>query len=266
MGLKMCLILFSYDMHPDYRLILASNRDEYYIRPTKPLAVWRDFPDVLAGQDLKSMGTWLGLTRAGRISAITNYRDPRSHKENALSRGLLVSNYLCGKTPPRAYLEGLKDFAAQYNGFNLLVGDVYGLYYYSNRKDSVTRLKPGLYGLSNHLLNTPWPKVEKGKIGLQTLLNGRKPILPENIFHLLSDRSRPPDNRLPDTGVGLEKERMLSPVFITSSVYGTRSASVVLVERSGMTTFIERTFFVKRMEIADQKTVSFRFMISAESP
>ena len=260
----MCLILISYDMHPDYRLILAANRDEYYIRPTKPLAIWRDFPDVFAGRDLKSMGTWLGVTRTGRISAITNYRDPASHNENALSRGLLVSNYLCGKTPPKAYLEGLKDFALQYNGFNLLVGNVFRLYYYSNRKDSVTCLKPGLFGLSNHFLDTPWPKVEKGKTGLQTLLNDQQPILAKNIFHLLSDRSRPPDNRLPDTGVGLEKERMLSPVFITGSVYGTRSSSVVFIERSGMATIVERTFFVKNMEIADQKTVSFRFMVSAD--
>jgi uncharacterized protein with NRDE domain len=249
-------------MHPDYWLILAANRDEYHIRPTLPLGYWNDFPGVLAGRDLKSMGTWLGLTRTGRISAITNYRDPKSHKENAPSRGRLVSDYLCGETPPPAYLEHLEALAQQYNGFNLLVGDRSGLYYYSNRKGRITTLKPGLYGLSNHLLDTPWPKVEKGKAGMQVLLDNSQSNQPENIFELLSDRSRPPDDRLPDTGVGLEMERMLSPLFIASDVYGTRSSSIVFLERNGMATFIERTFTVFGEEIADQKTVSFRLKIS----
>lgn len=257
----MCLIIFSYDIHPEFRLILAANRDEYYVRPTQPLRFWEDCPNVLAGRDLKSRGTWLGLSRTGRISALTNYRDPGAHKENAPSRGLLVSEYLRGNMSSLTYLQHLRHTARQYNGFNLIVGDIFGLYCYSNRTDVILRITPGLYGLSNHLLNSPWPKVEKGKTGLEALLKDKSPLQVERIFSLLSDRRYPADATLPDTGVGLEWERMLSPIFIAGSVYGTRCSSVILVKKNGQSIFAERSFVVNGSEVVEEKTVTMHFAI-----
>ncbi|MFC1858108.1 NRDE family protein [Thermodesulfobacteriota bacterium] len=261
----MCLILISYDVNPNYRLILAANRDEYYVRPTQPLGFWGDSPDVLAGRDLQGDGTWLGVTRSGRLAAITNYRDPASEQENSPSRGWLVRNFLDGKESPASYLEQVKAHGRQYNGFNLFLADASGLYYFSNRQNEIKKLKSGLYGLSNHLIDTPWPKVQKGKAGLARLLSGEKEIDLENIFGLLADRSLPSDGKLPDTGIGLEKERMLSPLFVISSDYGTRSSSIILVENSGSITFVERTFVSNGPRIVDHQTRPFRFTVSPPS-
>ena len=257
----MCLILLSYKMHPDYRLILAANRDEFYNRPTAPLNYWADYPDVLAGRDLKGNGTWLGVTRAGRIAAITNYRDPAGHKQNVPSRGILARNYLTANSSPRKYLKEIGKNADTYNGFNLIVGDASGLFYCSNRAAPVHKLKSGLYGISNHLLDTSWPKVKKGKIRLQGLLNGKEKIDCDKIFEILSDRSLPPDDELPDTGVGLDWERILSPLFITSPDYGTRSSSVVLIDKSGRVTFWERTFLNTGKEIKEGEIRKYSFTI-----
>jgi uncharacterized protein with NRDE domain len=258
----MCLILLSYKMHPNYRLILAANRDEFYNRPTAPLDYWADYPDVLAGRDLKDNGTWLGVTPSGRIAAVTNYRDPAARMQNAPSRGILTRNYLTTDSSPRSYLKDVSKKGNSFNGFNLIVGDANGLFYYSNRTTSVQKLKPGLYGISNHLLDTPWPKVKKGKIRLQGQLNRKQKIDLEKIFEILSDRSLPPDDELPDTGVGLDRERMLSPLFIISPDYGTRSSSVVLIGKSGRVTFWERTFFNMGNEIKEGKTRKYNFMIN----
>ena len=262
----MCLILFFHGMHPKYQLALAANRDEYYTRPTQPLTFWDDGTGILAGRDLKNHGTWLGVTRTGRIAAITNYRDPKSLKENAPSRGLLVSSFLAGKTSPINYLEDLQKIGHRYNGFNLLAGDYSGLYYYSNRGNRIQQIEPGLYGLSNHLLDTPWPKVEKGKADFKALLDTKKDINLENIYDLLQDRSYPPDDRLPDTGVGLEAERLLAPLFIANSVYGTRSSSIVLMERTGKVIFAEKTFIFKNQKIVEDKTVQYSFTVFPEFP
>ena len=261
-GEIMCLILFLYEKHPDYRLILAANRDEFYDRPTSPLALWDDAPDVLAGRDLKGTGTWLGITKNGRIAAITNFREPDLFKTNAPSRGLLVSDYLTGTRAPKTYLKHIKAIGQRYNGFNLILGDVSGLYYYSNKADKIKELKPGLYGLSNHLLDTPWPKVEKGKAGLKKILTGKKQINTEEIFSLLSDRTFAPDNRLPDTGIDLDWERMLSPLFIKSDIYGTRSSSIVLIDGSHEASLIERSFIPEARGSLQQKTREFNLKIS----
>ncbi len=258
----MCLILFLYDKDPDYRLILAANRDEFYDRPTSPLAFWDDAPDVLAGRDLKGTGTWLGITKKGRIAAITNFREPDLFKPDAPSRGLLISDYLTGTKAPKIYLKHIKTIGHRYNGFNLIVGDKNGLYYYSNKTDTIRRLKPGLYGLSNHLLDTSWPKVEKGKAGLKKLLTEKNPINTEDIFRLLSDRTFAPDDLLPDTGIDLDWERMLSPMFITSDIYGTRSSSIVLIERSRKASFTERSFIPEESGSFKQKTRRFNLKLS----
>lgn len=258
----MCLILLSYDIHPVYRVVLAANRDEYYDRPTKPLAFWDDISDILAGRDLKRLGVWLGVTRTGRIAAITNYREPFLRLENAPSRGLLVSDFLSGMESPKHYLDNIKAIGHRYNGFNLFVGDRSGLFYYSNKGNTIQKLKPGLYGLSNHLLDTPWPKIEKGKAALGALLEGRDKIDLEDVFHILADRSNPPDDRLPDTGVDRDWERVLSPLFITSPSYGTRSSSVVVMESTGRVIFAERTFEPQQAELSENQTRIFNFTIS----
>lgn len=258
----MCLILLSYDIHPVYRVVLAANRDEYYDRPTKSLGFWDDISDILAGRDLKRNGVWLGVTRTGRIAAITNYREPFLRLENAPSRGLLVSDFLAGRESPQHYLDHIKTIGHRYNGFNLLVGDRSGLFYYSNKGSDVQKLKPGLYGLSNHLLDTPWPKIAKGKAALQTLLEGSGRIDLEDVFQILADRSYPPDDQLPDTGVERDWERVLSPLFITSPSYGTRSSSVVVMEKTGQVTFAERTFEPQQAESPENQTRIFNLTTS----
>ena len=237
----MCLILLSYKQHPVYPLVFAANRDEFYDRPTAPAAFWEDRPGLLAGRDLKEGGTWLGVTRGGRMAALTNYRDPVSVKAQAPSRGWLVRDYLLGRDDTDQYLKRLIEKADTYNGFSVILGDAFRLYYYCNR-NGVMELTPGLYGLSNALLNTPWPKVERGKRKLGALLLQTDHPPPEELFSILKDPSRPDDGQLPDTGIGLEWERILSPMFITSPIYGTRSSSLLLVDQKRHVTFIERTY------------------------
>ncbi|MFO7971322.1 MAG: NRDE family protein [Desulfobacterales bacterium] len=258
---NMCLIIFSYDMHPRYRLIFAANRDEYYNRPTAPLCFWDDAPDILAGRDLKHNGTWLGLTRTGRIAAITNFREPDFQIANAPSRGHLVSNFLASKESPKTYLEHVKSMGNRYNGFNIFIGDRAGLFYYSNRKNHIEKLTPGVYGVSNRFLDTPWPKVAKGKAGLNKLLDNTDEIDPEDLFDILKDSAYPRDSELPDTGVRLGWEGILSPLFITSEFYGTRSSSVVLMERSDRVTFLERTFISDSGVSKEEKTRKYSFDI-----
>ena len=258
----MCLILFLYNKHPGYRLILAANRDEFYDRPTTPMAFWDDAPDVLAGRDLKGSGTWLGITKNGRIAAITNFREPDRFKPDAPSRGLLISNYLTGTETPKIYLKHIKPTGHRYNGFNLILGDESGLYYYSNKADKIKELKPGLYGLSNHLLDTPWPKVENGKAGLKKLLTGKNQIDTEDIFSLLADRAFAPDDRLPDTGIGVKWERILSPMFITSDTYGTRSSSIILIDKNRKASFTERSFTPEKLGSIKQKTRRFNLKLA----
>ncbi|MFK7847532.1 MAG: NRDE family protein [Rhodothermales bacterium] len=236
----MCLILFSYDQHPKYQLILAANRDEFLERPTAPAASWDEHPGLIAGRDLKAGGTWMGITADLRFAAITNYRDPASEKKDAPSRGHLVSDYLKGKMHPEAYLQALDKRAAEYNGYNLLLGSGSDLWYYSNKENLVKKVRPGIHGLSNHLMNTPWPKVERGKLGLQNATAGEH-ISSDALIALLKDPQTAPDEALPSTGVPLEWERMLSPMFIQAPHYGTRASTVMLIDRAGRVTFVEQT-------------------------
>ena len=257
----MCLILCAYDIHPRYRLILAANRDEFYDRPTKGLAYWDDTPKILAGRDLKARGTWLGVTGKGRLAAITNYREPHNIKAQAPSRGGLVTDFLIAEATPRQYCEQIAQDSQNYNGFNLILGDADQLCYCSNRSHAIVTLEPGYYGLSNHLLDTPWPKVEKGKTKLQALLKNGDEIDLDLLFALLHDQSQPPDQTLPDTGVGMEWERILAPLFIQSPVYGTRSSSIILIDRSNQVTFVERTYDTNPTRTSTPTTRSFTFKI-----
>lgn len=236
----MCLILFSYMNNPVYRLVLAANRDEFYERPTLSAGFWEEDNTVLGGKDLQAGGTWLGITRTGRFAAITNYREPDAFKPNAPSRGKLISGYLQASANPCDYLREVAARSSLYNGFNILAGDNEKLCYFSNRDGGVKELAPGIYGLSNHLLNTPWPKVAHGKRLLGSVLDGE--IIPEKIFQVLRDRTQPKDSDLPRTGVSMEWERVLSSIFITSPIYGTRSSTLITIDHGGNVSFIEQVF------------------------
>jgi uncharacterized protein with NRDE domain len=238
----MCLILIAYHAHPGYKLVVAANRDEFYERPTAPLAFWDDAPEVLAGRDLKAGGTWLGITRNGHFAALTNYRDPSRVLPDAPSRGQLVGTYLREVESARAALERLAAQAGAYNGFNLLLGDGEGLFYYSNLTGGYRALKPGLHGLSNHLLDTGWPKLRRGLAKLREVLDQRSNPDPDDLLSLLTDRTPAPDNELPNTGVPLEWERWLSPMFIEAPGYGTRSSTVLLVSDAGCARMVEMTW------------------------
>jgi uncharacterized protein with NRDE domain len=238
----MCLLLLAVQKHPDYKLVLAANRDEYYDRPTAPAAFWDEVPHLLAGKDLRAGGTWLGITKQGRIAAITNYRDPATIKANAPSRGKLVTGFLLGQESPKHFLEGLAQEKDRYNGFNLIIGENDQLYWFSNRGDGAQKLSPGVYGLSNRLLDTPWPKVTRSKDAMARLISEQKNPSQDALFHVLRDRTVAGDNQLPDTGVGMTWERILSPIFITSPTYGTRSSTIILIDRHNFVTFTEKTF------------------------
>lgn len=238
---SMCLVLLALDTHPDYALMLAANRDEFYDRPTARAAFWEEDPGVLAGRDLRAGGTWLGIDRRGRIAAVTNYRQGQREQAASCSRGHLVSDYLTGPLDGRAHLERVRHQADRYNGFNLIAGNADALLYFSNREGRARALGPGVYGLSNHLLDSPWPKVAMGKSGLSALLAGGGDVVP-GLFALLSDRRQAADELLPRTGVSAEWERLLSSAFIVSEEYGTRSSTVILVGRDGGVVFVERSF------------------------
>lgn len=237
----MCTLLLAYRAHPRFRLILAANRDEYYERPTAAAHFWDDAPQLFAGRDLVHGGTWLGVTSAGRIAALTNYRDPADLHKHGPSRGRLVSGFLQTADDPEQYVAQLRREGLPYGGYNLLLGDPERLFCYSNKTDTLIRIEPGIHGLSNHLLNTPWPKVQRGKAGLARLL-AEEEFSPEELFALLADQTHPPDELLPDTGVGLELERLLSPAFIKSERYGTRCSTLLLVDNDGRASFVERSF------------------------
>ena len=237
----MCLIVWAYDCHPRYRLILAANRDEFYARASLAAGYWPDRPLVLGGRDLAAGGTWLAVSRSGRLAAVTNYRDPAAHNPKARSRGELVAEFVDGRESLGAYLESVHSRCGQYNGFNLLAADPQQMAYLGSRNGPVREVAPGVHGLSNHLLDTPWSKVAGGRVGLERLLT-EDGVTPENLLNLLCDRRQPADVDLPDTGIGLEWERILAPRFIVSPTYGTRSATVVLWERASRIGFWEWTF------------------------
>lgn len=254
----MCLILVAWQSHPDYALVVAGNRDEFYARPAAPAHWWQDAPEVLAGRDLAEVigdaGTWMGIAgadarsgRGARFAALTNYRAPSEKRTDARSRGELVSHFLRGDQTPDEYLHDLAGAHGAYNGFNLLASDLHDLWWYSNRSKSrqPQRLKPGLYGLSNALLDTPWPKVRSRVGALCEVLAADRGQLggsPDPYLQLLADARQAPDWELPSTGVAPEWEKLLSSAFIRSPNYGTRASTVLRVRHDGRFDFVERSF------------------------
>jgi uncharacterized protein with NRDE domain len=238
----MCLIAFALNQHPDYRLVLAANRDEYLDRPTEPVQFWSDAPHVLGGRDRTAGGTWLGVTTGGKMAAVTNYRDPRQQVVNPPSRGVLVADYLREEkvTPADLHAQLLKT-GNDYDGFNLIYGTTTELHYFTNRGGSSGPVKSGIHALSNHLLNTRWPKLTEARNRLKQILQ-KAEIRPDELFRAMADPAPFADELLPDTGIGPEFERFLSPIFIKGERYGTRSTTIILVNRCGDVTFCEQSY------------------------
>jgi len=235
----MCLVVFAWQTHPRFPLVVAANRDEWRARPTAALARWSDLP-VIAGRDLQAGGTWMGVGRGGRFAALTNVREPSQPRAGAPSRGNLVVDCLQDTRKPAAQLAALAPLAPAYQGFNLLVADDTSLGYYGSQRAEIVDVAAGVHGLSNHRLNEPWPKVRRATAALARAIEAETPDV-EALFELLADAEPAPDTELPDTGVGLELERKLAPVLLVGPGYGTRCSTVMLRHASGRIELHERT-------------------------
>lgn len=251
----MCLILFGYKVSEKYPFILAANRDEFHQRPTAPMHFWETDPVILAGRDLEQGGTWFGINQKGQFAGLTNYREPATINPDAVSRGEIIIDFLSSKMDTPAYFKAFNALADRYNGFNLLFGSKDELHWYSNKKKSMEKISPGIHGLSNHFLNTPWPKIQAGKNALKNIINSR--ITPEALFSMLTDQHKPEDQDLPDTGVGIEWERLLSPLFIQAPSYGTRSSTVMLIDNNGHIEITERTYSPENKDVYSDGHFSF---------
>ncbi|MCC7413054.1 MAG: NRDE family protein [Gammaproteobacteria bacterium] len=238
----MCLILFAWRAHPHFPLVVAANRDEYHGRATAPAQFWPDAPALLAGRDLAAGGTWIGVSRSGRFAAVTNYRRAGRQRRDADSRGALVADFLRGEASPSDYLRDVHRCAQRYNGFSLVVADRDTLCYCSNCDDDGPReLVPGIYGLSNSLLDVDWPKVRRGRAALGAVLGRAPPLEADALIALLGDERGAGDAELPDTGVGIDLERRLAPIFIRGTEYGTRCSTAIVIAGT-RAIFRERSF------------------------
>ena len=237
----MCLIFVANCVNKRYPFVVIANRDEFHDRGAAPAQFWESCPELLAGRDLAAGGTWLGMTRRGRFAAITNYRDPGRHRVDAPSRGALVRNFLSTRASAGAYMRGIAQDGESYNGFSLLLHDGESLSYFSNRSESAQTLGAGIFALSNHLLDTPWPKVLTGKKRFAALLEVDPPRS-EQLFELMADTSIARSDALPATGVTRERESALSSIFVRGEDYGTRCTTVIMRQASGNVDFIERSF------------------------
>jgi uncharacterized protein with NRDE domain len=240
----MCLLVLAWRAHPRYRLVVAANRDEYHERPAAALGKWPPPQEILAGRDLRACGTWLGLDRERRFGVVTNFRDLQPPKPAAPSRGELIPRFLSSPDSPAAFFAALAAHANAYSGFNLLLADRDALWYGCNRATPFAReLPPGLYGLSNEFLDTPWPKLTRVRRGFAHWLSRADQSPPAELFALLDDRARVADDALlPHTGLTREWERVLSAPFVQHPDYGTRSSTVLLLEADGRCYLAERRF------------------------
>lgn len=255
----MCLIFISYKQNIRYRYVIAANRDEFRQRETAPLNYIGGAKDILGGQDLQAGGMWLGVRRGGKFGAITNFREGAGGIAALPSRGEIVSQYLHSNQTALQAIEMLAEESKKYAGFNVLFGDDNHLVYFSNKQNQLQILKPGFYGLSNHFLDTPWPKVIRGKQLLRSHMCDCENIDAAKVTLLLHDTTFPDDTLLPDTGIGLEWERFLSPLFVDGDEYGTRSTAVVEIGYEGEINFTETSYIhgAGTEGIAAQKYMSF---------
>lgn len=235
----MCLIVLAWHARADLPLVVAANRDEWRDRPTEAAHWWPDRPGIYAGRDLQAGGTWMGVTRRGRFAAITNFRDPSDRRTDVRSRGEIVGEYLAGDEDTETFITRLASSARLYNGFNLIAGDARSLWFFGSREGRARRIPLGVHGLSNHLLDEPWPKVVRAREAMEAALRDEDPL--PRMLAALHDRDGAPDDALPRTGVSLEWERRLAPPLIVGADYGTRSTTVVSFASDGTVRMEEHT-------------------------
>lgn len=238
----MCLIFIGYKCSSHHRFLLAANRDEFRNRPAASLGYLNPEKTIIGGQDLQAGGMWLGVRSGGAFGAVTNFRDGTAGNADLPSRGEIVYNFLSSGLSAMNAMEDVAGAADKYAGVNIVFGDQQALVYYSNRENKIRVLQPGFYGLSNHLLDTPWPKVERGKELLYPFMVSGKALDDRKILSLLQDDTVPPDDLLPNTGVGLDLERLLGSIFITGKDYGTVSSAVVQIQSKGDVIFSEISY------------------------
>jgi len=236
----MCLILFALNQHAEFPLVVIANRDEYYSRPTRAAHWWQDSRGIFAGRDLQAQGTWMGINRNGRFAAVTNVREPGILASARLSRGKLPREFLSGDEAAETFIEQIKPEADDYAGFNLLIGDRTGLFFYSNRQAEILQIPSGIHGISNGLFDEAWPKLDSGKQALATVLANDPDT--NQLMKILTDNTIAQDEHLPDTGVTLDIERILSSRFIRSADYGTRACSVVKFDQQNNISFVEQNY------------------------
>lgn len=237
----MCILFIAVNQHPDFPLIIAANRDEFHERPTAASSWWPQ-SDMLAGKDLRAGGTWMGVSKRNRFAAITNIRAPHKEKSDARTRGELVSRYLMGSQSPKQYLSELSSDRNLYNGYNLLFGNLNGLFVFNSFENQSSPLDSGIYGLSNANLDSAWPKLDLGKTELARYCKQSKSLDNDHLFALLSNEQVAADEDLPSTGVSLEWEQTLSSIFIKTDVYGTRSSTVLLLDNDNRVHWEERSY------------------------
>lgn len=255
----MCLIVFSVNEHPNYKLVMSANRDEFLERPTEHAHYWKEHQEILAGKDLRNGGTWLGINKNGNLAALTNYRDPKKINPQAPSRGNITKNFLLNHTEPTAYTNLLEKQGATFNGYNLLLRYASKMYHYSNVSKTLTELSKGTFGLSNALLNTSWPKVEEAKARLAQALSNDLIDL-QQLTDMMQLHHIPEDDKLPSTGVPLEVERLLSPMYIKMKGYGTRCTTALTIDHENVLKFQE-TNYNEHFEVTDVK--KFEFEVSS---
>jgi uncharacterized protein with NRDE domain len=250
----MCLVLVAWRGNSQYPCVIAANRDELHLRPSAPARWWQTQPPILAGQDLEAGGTWLGITRTGRFAALTNFRDPERTRVGTPSRGTLVTSVLTSGAGTAETLDYLRDVGGDYNGFNLIFSDGERLAIYESMQGVGRELGPGIYGLSNHLLDTPWPKVQNAKSRLAAALSNLSDT--SAALALLRDEQPAPDDRLPRSGISLQWERLVSSAFVRAPDYGTRCSTLVRIDQDRRACFDEWTWDSAGVEIG---AVSLRF-------
>jgi uncharacterized protein with NRDE domain len=254
----MCLIAFAYQVHPDYPLILAANRDEFYERPTTAAHFWKEeeAPQLLAGKDLEAGGTWMGVHTSRKWAALTNYRDPSITRENPPSRGSIIPEYLLSPHDAAEYVQTLRSHSNHFMGFNVLLGDLDQLFHYSNTHKIITPVKAGIHGVSNATLNTSWPKLDWAKSQLEKNILTNQ-LEPNDFFSWLTNNEEAEDALLPETGIPYKWEKAVSSVFIKTESYGTRCSTILLIDKEGSIQFTERRYVPQSSQIKEEHT--FRF-------
>lgn len=251
----MCLILFSWDNHPKYKLILAANRDEFYDRPTDTIHSWSENENIIAGKDLTGGGTWMGIHNHNKFTALTNHRNPARVIKNPPSRGDLTLDFLSSDVKEFDYYQDKKDFLEQYNGFNLLVGSFQEMGYFNNVDGQYTALSSGIYGLSNAVLDTPWPKLAKAKTAFTRVTKNENPSI-EEMYQILQDKTLAADEDLPQTGIPYEWEKAISAIYIEKENYGTCCSTILTVTHEGEGEIHELSYPVGNRK-SEEKIIDF---------